>query len=275
METTRVKLNDGSVVFAESVDVANGVMRIKMGDRYTCEQAQELFSDKVKLSHMQLMTIEDDDVYGVYGGYTELQGVTLFGDCKCVELCKLSDNVIERIVSAEASVLRMLDKLNKIESGELYLENHIISDAIKMSRLSAQTVSDNEAITMKSLYPSWQELVESRFTAKDAGYKFTYHDALYKTASANIIFQHDWIPGQGTESLFTVIDETHSGDINDPIPAKAGMEYVKGKYYIDGEYKYLMSRQGMNDGDAVVLHYLPSQLENVYFTKVEKSDASY
>lgn len=60
-------------------------------------------------------------------------------------------------------------------------------------------------------------------------------------------------------------DETHAGTKEDPIPAVAGMEYEKGKYYSDGGKLYLMNRQGMNDGDKITLYYLPSQLVGQYF----------
>lgn len=36
------------------------------------------------------------------------------------------------------------------------------------------------------------------------------------------------------------------------------MEYVKGKYYKEGEVLYLMNRDGMEDGDKVSLTYKPS-----------------
>ena len=65
-----------------------------------------------------------------------------------------------------------------------------------------------------------------------------------------------------------LIDVTHAGTIDDPIPAAAGMEYTKGLYYIEGETVYLMSREGMEDGESITLAYLPSQLVGQYFTVV-------
>ena len=43
------------------------------------------------------------------------------------------------------------------------------------------------------------------------------------------------------------------------------MEYVKGKYYKEGEVLYLMNRDGMEDADKVSLTYKPSQLVDHYF----------
>ena len=70
--------------------------------------------------------------------------------------------------------------------------------------------------------------------------------------------------------MWTVVDVTHTGTIDDPIPAVAGMEYVKGKYYIEGTTVYLMNRQGMNDGEGVVLQFLPSALVGQYFEIVSE-----
>ena len=79
--------------------------------------------------------------------------------------------------------------------------------------------------------------------------------------------QADWTPDI-TPSLWTVIDVEHAGTLDDPIPAVASMEYIKGKYYIENGTIYLMNRQGMADGESIVLHYLPSQLVGQYFEAV-------
>lgn len=68
-----------------------------------------------------------------------------------------------------------------------------------------------------------------------------------------------------TPALWAVIDVTHAGTIEDPIPASRGMEYVKGLYYIENNVIYLMNRQGMQDGESVVLQYMPSELVGQYF----------
>lgn len=79
--------------------------------------------------------------------------------------------------------------------------------------------------------------------------------------------QADWTPDI-TPALWTVIDVTHAGTIDDPIPAVAGMEYTKGLYYIEDGVIYLMNRQGMAEGETIILQYLPSQLVGQYFEVV-------
>ena len=68
-----------------------------------------------------------------------------------------------------------------------------------------------------------------------------------------------------TPALCTVIDVEHTGTIDDPIPAVAGMEYEYGKYYIDGKTIYICQRTGEAAGGKIILYYLPSQLVGQYF----------
>ena len=59
------------------------------------------------------------------------------------------------------------------------------------------------------------------------------------------------------------------GTIDDPIPAAAGMEYIYGKYYIEGETVYICKRIGEAEGGTIVLQFLPSALVGQYFEVVE------
>ena len=36
-------------------------------------------------------------------------------------------------------------------------------------------------------------------------------DVLYKTIQDSLLIQEQYVPGEGTESLYAVIDETHAG----------------------------------------------------------------
>ena len=139
------------------------------------------------------------------------------------------------------------------------------SAAVMVARASAQAFTDEAALEAKAIYCSWEELAERGFIAKEAGHKFTYDNVLYKTAQDNITFQPQYVPGEGTESLYTCIDEAHAGTLEDPIPAAANMEYIKGRYYIEDGKIYLMDRAGMEDGEGVVLQHLPSALVGHYF----------
>ena len=124
------------------------------------------------------------------------------------------------------------------------------------------TFTDENAVKVIDLYPVWTVGIS---VAKDSRYQ--YNGKLYKCVQAHTT-QADWTPDI-TPSLWTVIDVTHAGTIDNPIPAVAGMEYVKGKYYAENESIYLMNRQGMAEGESITLYYLPSQLVGQYFKVVE------
>lgn len=135
------------------------------------------------------------------------------------------------------------------------------ADLVAFLKAARLTADDNTALTGMELYPVWAAGIA---VAKDSRYQ--YNSKLYKVVQAHTT-QADWTPDIAP-ALWAVIDAEHAGTLEDPIPAVAGMEYIKGKYYIEGETIYLMNRQGMADGESVVLHYLPSQLVGQYFEAV-------
>lgn len=133
-------------------------------------------------------------------------------------------------------------------------------------KLALTYLSDEEALTVKELFSEFESLIGQTLTK---GTRLTYNGELYKTAQ-EVQVQEIYTPGSvGTESLYTHIDESHTGTLEDPIPAQKNMEYIKGKYYIDGDTIYLMNREGMEDGEGVTLQYLPSELIGHYFSVVE------
>lgn len=105
-------------------------------------------------------------------------------------------------------------------------------------------VDDNTAMRMVEFYPAWNGLIGQ--TVDKAGFRFTYGGKLYKTIPANHTFQANWVPGVGTESIYTRIDETHAGALTDPIPYDGNMALESGKYYIQDGVIYLCSRDTVN-----------------------------
>ena len=83
-------------------------------------------------------------------------------------------------------------------------------------------------------------------------------------------FREEWVPGIYTSALYTWIDESHAGTIDNPIPAARGMEYIYGRYYHDPEdgKTYLCQRTGEPEGGTIKLAYLPHELINIYFVEV-------
>lgn len=132
--------------------------------------------------------------------------------------------------------------------------------------LSAQSASDEQALSMPSLYPEWAPNVavggEGQATIVRRG------SNLYRVQQAHTT-QVGWEPEINSTGLFVAINVSNSGTIEDPIPAAEGMEYVYGKYYLDPNGNiYLCERTGEAEGGTVVLQYLPSALVGHYFTEV-------
>ena len=143
-----------------------------------------------------------------------------------------------------------------------------VSRLIIRQQINTLDVDDQTAVRMTEFYPEWSDLIGK--TVDKAEYKFQHNGKLYKTIPATHTFQSDWIPGVGTESLYTRIDEEHTGEQYDPIPAERSMEYTYGLYYADPEDSkvYLCTRTGEADGGTVTLHYLPHELVGLYFEEV-------
>ena len=135
-------------------------------------------------------------------------------------------------------------------------------DLVAYMKKSRKAVDDSTALIGMELYPVWAVGI-----AVSVGDRYQFNGKLYKCGQAHTT-QADWTPDK-TPALWTVIDVTHSGTIDDPIPASAGMKYTKGLYYIEDGTIYLMNRQGMAEGETITLQYLPSQLVGQYFEVVK------
>lgn len=128
---------------------------------------------------------------------------------------------------------------------------------------AAVSLSDGEAATVPELITAWAYPV-----AYAEGDRRSYGGKVYKCRQAHTS-QTDWNPA-ATPALWVVIDVTHAGTQDDPIPASRGMEYEYGKYYLDSEdgKAYLCERTGEAAGGKIVLQYLPHELVGNYFTAV-------
>lgn len=154
------------------------------------------------------------------------------------------------------------------ESAEQFTQEEIedkFIPQIARAGINTLSLSDDVSLKLKSYYPTWQELTEQQFTAEKSGFKFTYGEDLYKTVKANQQFLPNWIPGQGTESIFERIDETHTGTKEDPIPYKVNMTVYADKYYTEDGILYRCIR----DSD-IPLQNKASELVGHYFEVVEE-----
>lgn len=133
----------------------------------------------------------------------------------------------------------------------------IINLAVKQAK---QVTDDQEALELQILYKSWDQQIGKQL---NAGEYVQHEGKLYRVLQAHTA-QSTWAPGNGTESLFVIIDKEHTGTLDDPIPYDGNMELFNGKYYIQNEVVYLCTR----DSGAPLYHDLLS-LVGVYVEEVK------
>lgn len=182
---------------------------------------------------------------------------------------KYANGIISEMTQEEIEELKRQQKeWERQEKQRPFSESEIFALFAKQ-QINTLSVDDNTALRMKSYYPTWQELVDAQFTAEKAGYKFTYGDDLYKTVSPNQQFLENWVPGQGTESVFERIDETHAGTKTDPIPYKVNMTVYADKYYTEDGILYRCIRNSEQP-----LQQRASELRGIYFETADMEKQS-
>lgn len=127
---------------------------------------------------------------------------------------------------------------------------------------AATSLLDGEAAAAVELFPKWE--YPHDYVVGDRVNDISTNK-LYKCVQTHTS-QALWEPA-ATPALWVVIDVTHAGTQDDPIPASRGMEYEYGKYYLDSEdgKTYKCERTGEAAGGKIVLQYLPHELLGQYF----------
>lgn len=141
-------------------------------------------------------------------------------------------------------------------------EARVLRMAIETAVVS---LPDEEAAQAPSLSQPWA--VGEQVAVGDRRY-YAPTGLLYKVIQGHTT-QADWTP-DATPALWVVVDVTHAGTAEDPIPAVRSMEYEYGKIYLDPEdgKLYLCKRIGEAEGGKITLHYLPHELIGNYFEEV-------
>ena len=115
-----------------------------------------------------------------------------------------------------------------------------VQEMMVRQQINTLSVDDATALRMVAYYPEW-----TAGTAYAAGDRMVYNGELYKVLQAHTA-QETWLPGTGTESLYTRIDEQHDGTKYDPIPYSGNMALESGKHYTQGGVTYLCNRDTGN-----------------------------
>ena len=237
----KITFNDTSELVIQSATIrTDGSLLIKTISA-TEEELRTAFSDEFRTKKM--IITERESTVAEYEGYTNLNA-----------LVKYTGGILGVVL------------YKKEEAPEVKKE--LQNAAIMVVQIQAQSLTDTQALTVQDIYPEWSgDGVEY---AKD--HKVRHNDNLYKCIQIHTS-QSDWAPGTAPSLWTALADPTTTGTKEDPIQVPetvttAGMEYVRGKYYSYNEKVYLMKRQGMSDGDSVILYFTPDQLVGQYFEEV-------
>jgi hypothetical protein len=136
------------------------------------------------------------------------------------------------------------DVLKESENAELITR--------KINRIG---LTDNEALSVKEMYPRWEDKVGSTI---EAGFITLYKGNLWKARQTHTALEV-YPPSMATASLYEVVVYQHKGTEDDPIPYIPPMEIYEGKYYTENGFKYLCIRSG-----GIALSHELSTLIGIY-----------
>lgn len=208
----KIIFNDATEITAQQVRLRGDYLQIlTVGN--TPEQLKVLFTDSTRTARMIVQ--ERGQTIATYEGYTAFYRTEIY-----------TGNIY-------GVVMYKQETLPEVQA-------EIQAAAVAVAQIQAQSLTDEQALTVKSIYPQWRDVI-GQTVRQD--YKFLYGDVLYKVIQPDgLTIQEQYIPGEGTESLYAVIDETHAGTREDPIPYAGNMALENGKYYIQGDAVYLCNR---------------------------------
>lgn len=273
----KLVFNDSRQIEIQSAALAGeGILRVRI-ILTNSESLKALFGDT--FATQKMTCFENQQQIAVYENYTEFKYIKEeTGGIFEVEMRQTAadqETRLDELESAANDQKKEIERIKKqMEEGSTGVDQSLVTASIVVARANAQALPDTQALGAKVLYDTFDDLVKAEYTAEKQGFKFQDGNDLYKTAQDNVKFQAQYRPGEGTESLYTHIDEAHAGSKEDPIPAKANMEYEYGKYYSEDNVTYLCKRGGVENpeemyGQKVTLQYLPSVLIGQYFVIAE------
>ena len=150
---------------------------------------------------------------------------------KCYEL---PDPTPEELAQA-----RKAETLERIRESSRPLTEAEVVSMLLSQKVQEIEVDDNTALRMMSFYPEWEP-----GKTYEEKHKVTRNGKLYKIRQAHTA-QAEWEP-ENAPAMFTEINETHSGEPEDPIPYNGNMALEQGKYYIQDDEIYLCTRDSIN-----------------------------
>lgn len=144
----------------------------------------------------------------------------------------------------------------------LAVKEQVADETKKLTRkINYIGLTDNEALSVKQLYPRWEDKVN---TTIEAGYITLYKDNLWRARQTHTAMEI-YPPSLETASLYEVIVKDHEGTMEDPIPYTPPMEIFEGKYYTQYNVLYKCTR----DSGTALSHDL-YDLKGIYVEIIER-----
>ena len=144
----------------------------------------------------------------------------------------------------------------------LAVKEQVADETKKVTRkINYIGLTDNEALSVKELYPRWEDKVNSTI---EAGYITLYNDNLWRARQTHTAMEI-YPPSLETASLYEVIVKEHEGTIEDPIPYTPPMEIFEGKYYTQYNVLYKCTR----DSGTALSHDL-YDIRGLYVELIER-----
>ena len=158
----------------------------------------------------------------------------------------INGNIVEMTAEEIAEMQTAKAKAEAAERTRPLTAEEVTAMLIKQ-QINTLTVNDQTALRMRRYYPTFDELIGQTVIQ---GTKFRATDTedadLYTVIQPELLMQAHYPPGEGTESLYTRIDEQHDGTLYDPIPYSGNMALESGKYYTQDGVTYLCNRDTVN-----------------------------
>lgn len=143
----------------------------------------------------------------------------------------------------------------RLEPSSFEVQNAVSLMMLPQARAAFVELDDQEALKVKELADTWASKIN---TEVEVGLRLWYDNKLYKVRQKHTVLEI-YPPSLDTASLYEVIDETHAGTLEDPIPYNPPMKLFNGKYYTQNDVLYLCNR----DSGIPLTHDL-SELINLY-----------
>lgn len=143
----------------------------------------------------------------------------------------------------------------EVDGGDVYKDMEEVNNITFVALAETKVLDDDTAARHATVFPAWAVGVAYKVGQMRVD---PLNGKLYRCGLEHTSVE-GWNPSL-TPAMWTVVDVTHAGTKDDPIPAARSMEYKAGLYYFDEEdgNLYLCTRDG-------TLHYMPHELVGQYF----------